>query len=404
MIPSFGIPIPNLKEDFPSSEIPIDPGGNYRYGYRLNATDQTVSVIDFGDANGYGAVITTITLSSSKSFKSLFYRSLDRSVWVIGNNYYDRIDADPLSGTFNTIVQSGATVLGVHPENVSYITWPFDIVTCAAGSFRWLPMDLINESSNSQKLWNWRSRDGGVKGLITLGHDPGRNSILHPRSRIVESSHDSGITIRFAKVLDRSKKLDFNSQYILSPIYHASDLSQSLVASYMFGNFTLTNTGGAIFLQHNDYSYSPLPSSIDGIGTNINSNGPYFCEYDPVAKRIIWGSKYSVPTGYITAVQDIGYRTVTNVGALNRTAYKASGEDVTDDIIYCPYNGLTYVNGGSYSGATTANKVHVYDLRLSLGSMYINSISVGLAGDTHVTLNHFCMNGTRYREAPNVFY
>lgn len=396
MISSFIPPPPNKQEEFPPIEIPINVGGSGRYMYNLNCGDQTVSVID----GATDTVISTITLTSSKAFASLFYRSLDQSVWVLGLNYFDRIDANEASGTFNTIVESGATIIDI-AGGASYLTWPLDVITSLSLNFRWVPVKYINNSTEAQKDYLW-SFNSSIVGQVTGGHHFGLNSRLHPKSKLIELTRNQAINTRFGKVLDRSKNINVNSPYTLTGVYHPSDLDDSAAASYAFGNFRLCTTSGAVYLIYTAYSYSAIVF-LPAVGFGA---GVYFQEYCPNAGRVFWASKVT----YVrTSSFNIGKGTYTSVGINDRAAYKATNEDATEDMMYNPYNGKLYVQGKRHSTLTTGvNKVHVYDPTAVLASMYLSSITVGEMASTlrhgNYSLNAFCMNRTRYWEAPEVIY
>lgn len=395
MIGSFVPTIPNKQVEFPPIEIPINVGGSGRYMYNLNCGDQTVSVID----GASDTVISTITLTPSKAFASLFYRSLDQSVWVIGLNYFDRIDANETSGTFNTIVESGATLID-NAGSTSYLTWPLDVFTCQGTTYRWIPVKYINNGPEALK--DQLVITSFNRGQVTHGHHWGLNTRLHPKSKLLESSKNQAISTRFMKILDRSKNVSVNSQYTFVNRNHPSDLDDSSVASYAFGNFRLCTTNGAVYIISTEYDFPPIVfPAVIGLASSL-----YFLEYTPNAGRVFWGTKTIFPR---ISCFSIGKGTYSSVGILDRAAYKATNEDATDDIMYNPYNGKLYVQGKRHSTLTTGvNKLHVYDPTAALASMYLSSITVGEMASTlrhgNYACNSLAMNRTRYWEAPEVIY
>lgn len=403
----FGIPSVNTNRELPIIDIPIDIGGTGRYIYVLNSLDQTVSILD---TDASDAVIATLTLTASKNFCFLFYRSVDHAVYVLGTSYYNKIDADDNSGTLNTIVASG-TCSETSPGNSSYVTWPFDILANGAGgpsgTDRWYPFfNLIADNTYNRNYYNYYERNKSL-GQLTFGHSPGRNVRLHPRSKLLENSYNNGpISIRFARMLHWSKDVQTDGPFTLVENYAPADLSITMVASYVFGNFIMCNTNGAVYLQSTKYNLSPLLPT-GNISGGI-SGGLNFLEYAANAGKVFWGWKNALGSPRMT-VHTVGPGTYTTIGTIDRTAYKDTNETCTQDIMYNPHSGRIYVQGMGSSSTTGVAKIHVYDpTQAVLASMYLRSITVGEQMSTlrvgNTSLNSMCMNRTRYWEAPDVTY
>lgn len=89
---------------------------SYRYLFILNSNDSTVSVFDTSALT----VLATIVLTGSSSFNNINWVGKNKSVYVTANNHYNRIDADPTSGNFLSVVQSGSMTLNSGSFHAKY--------------------------------------------------------------------------------------------------------------------------------------------------------------------------------------------------------------------------------------------------------------------------------------------
>lgn len=385
----------NRFVNYPVRSMPLAMGDSGQYLYILCSQDQTVSVIDCST----NTLAATITLTASKAFSMLFYRALDRSVYVLGTSFFNQIDSNPLSGTFNTVISSGATTM-TSPKALSYLPFPFDSLGCwNDGGARFdMPFKDINNASTFLK---WFSGDGRRSGDLRAGHGTIANMHLHPNSRLLEVSGGAN-DVNFSRIFERSKDLKVTSKFTVKrdqPTLHA--LFSSCVSSYVFKNCFCGISNGTLLIISKEYEHSPILLNPAG---GPSSASLLFFEYAPNAKRLFSGGK----SGTNLYVWDVAPGSVTGVGIIDRTAYKATNDDGTEDIIYNPYNGFVYVQGKSFGGsATGVNKIHYYDPTLALGSMYLGSITVGEMGNAtargaNSSLNAMVLNRTRYWEDYNV--
>lgn len=373
--------------------LPKNVGGSCQYLYCLNGVSQTVSVIDCAT----DTVTATITLTAAKTFSALFYRPVDMSVYVLGVSYFDRIDADPASGTFNTIVQSGATQIA-SPTKHCYIAWPIDALA-GAGAPRWVRVQDLNASAESLK-YQWVSSDGQYANLPIFGHGTSDNARLHPLSALIEVTSTGGtIGPMFYKVYANTIKQDgvFDGNFRLERVGIPTDLGQTMKATYKFRNFNVLITNNSIYAVHSQYELSNL---LYTVSTGLGSNSLYFLEYDPVNKILMVGFGTSVSGGSNIKAINVGNKIFTDAGTMTRTV--ATNENCTGDILFNPYNNKVYVQGKSHGGNPVGvDKIHVFDLASSLVSS--GSITVGNMGaperSGNYALNALCMNGQRYWES-----
>lgn len=385
----------NRFVNYPVKSMPLAMGDSGQYLYILCSQDQTVSVIDCST----NTVTATITLTASKAFSMLFYRALDRSIYVLGTSFFNQIDSNPLSGTFNTVISSGATTM-TSPKALSYLPFPFDSLGCwNDGNVRFdMPFKDIN---NASVFLKWFSNNGRRSGDLRVGHGSLSNIHLHPNSRLLEISGGAN-DIVFSKIYERSKDVKVTSLFTIKREQSSPhDLFGKCVSSYVFKNCFCGNFNGTLLIVSKEYEHAPILLNPAGAPSGAIL---LFFEYAPNAKRLFCGGK----SGTNLYVWDVAPGSVTGVGIIDRTTYKATNDDGTEDIIYNPYNGFIYVQGKAFGGnATGVNKIHYYNPTLALASMYQGSITVGEMGNVaarsgNSSLNAMSLNRTRYWEDYNV--
>lgn len=343
----------------------------WRYRYRLNYTDQTVSVIDHSS----NTVIATITLTAGKSMRNILYRPINRSVYVIANAWFDRIDADPASGTFNTVVQSAAFTTNTNAGFVKYSpvfdclmnsnqTFEFAssgaIDLAPAGSYPRLSMfpDILTNNNRNRVLQQMMDTIGfyAVEWM--------------PRANIIFMPHLNGgnqcAAIKYA-LKEGSLRM--------MPVSHRT-IAMGIGIANRVGNF---------------FYNTDIDSTSQLYSWSINQTDRIASKFLPIVNKIVTYQRISSNT----SLTIIDWATKTVVGNIIRTAYQDTGENMTKQVSYCPYNGFFYVEGHNHASGGTVAKIHYYNPALALASMYLGTINVGNGG-THPDPyfeNSMCMNG-----------
>lgn len=370
-------------------------GGDYRYGWCINYGDQTVSIWDCST----DTVTATVTLSAGKSFSCGFYRSIDKSIWVMGSSYFDRIDLDPSSGTFCTKVESGATQFSSY-NNTTYLPYPFDAIGPSNfnGGPDFTPIKYINNSTWGTRQ-EWVDNASRFQGAPRMGHNNYTNLQLFPLNKMIALCGGAN-QVQFFDILSYHRNVRQFRKYVFqrSSIL-PTDLAQSQCAGYVFGNFIPMMSIGSLYIM-SKYSFSPLlTGTVTGSG---QGSTVVFFEYCPNAKKLFVANKSGDTT---IGVFSLGNKVVTSLGSFNRTAYKATGEDSTDNMMYNPVYKKLYVQAHRQAAtAGTTNLIHVYDPTKSvLADMYLSSITVGAMEGTgrsgNYSLNGSGFNGNIYRES-----
>lgn len=377
----------------PVSNIPVVLGGDGRYMYWLCAGDQTVAVLDCSNHT-----VSTIALTAGKTFSMLFLVAQDKVVYVLGISYFNKIDIDPISGSFHTVVASGATLI-TDPKNFSYLPFPLHSLA-GAGSTMFIPVEHLNDTNYFLK---WFSKDGRYGGdplgaLSTFLY----NVRLYPNSKLI--SYEGIGLMDFCKIYPSFRGVKTTTPFTLKRIDTISaDLYQGAIATYVFGNFLVGGTSGALYILSKDYCYAPIwyfPA-----GSTMGGSSRLFFEYTPSSKKLFVASK--IATNLNIDVYNLPFNSIpTLAGTIDRTAYKATNESATGDMIYNPYNGLLYVMGQSNSSTTGVNLVHRYDPTQAVASMYIGSTAIGefinASRQSNHSLNAAVMNRTRFWEDNSV--
>lgn len=370
---------------------PVNLGGDYRYAYVLNAGDQTVSVIDCST----DTVVATITLTSGKDFVSLFYRPLNRHVYVLGyNSYIEEIDADSGSATFNTIVASYSFGFSsVSPIIASYLPPPFDIIT-VGGTSKTL-------EGNDVKIWKHIKSDGRFPSTAHFrmgGHSNTPNIVYYHRSGVIQANK------QIYRVTGNNNYRNTLPYYIerhpTSLPYN--DLQAINTPVILFSNFCFVATGNNIYALDTTNAGSGLMIYDTG---NLTASSRTIQEYCPnTPGKIYFASQITDNTIDIFTI-DYNNMALSLEETIDRSAYKATNESGANFLGYNPYNGRLYAQANNNSNVTGVNKIHVYDPTAAVGSRYVKSITVGEMKSSSrastYALNTMCFNGLRLYEYPN---
>lgn len=384
--------------------LPFLTGGSGRYMYWLVAnnyttgspTAQSVAVMDVATND---TIVATISLTSSKNFSSLFYRAVDKTVHVVGNNWVDVIDANEASGTLNTKIASRAWALG----SASYIL----------GSYLPEPFDFFSSGGTHAKILGGRnfplfkSADGRFdlsaepSNPIRLGgHSNTSNIIYYQISQVLQANK---IQI---KVYNAKSKVMPNVDYSFAADGQAgwyNDLQAINFPVIRFGNFIVVSTGSQAYVMHQDSIGSPLLFPFLTLGV---SNRTYHT-YCPNAPYKLFFTGQMTDNKITVVGIDVGGKQLIDLGDIDRAAYKDTNESGANVMLYNPHSGRLYVQGNNNLNVTGVTKVHVYDpTRTNLEDMYVRSVVVGeMKSDSRVSVtaqNTCCMNRTQIFEYPNI--
>ncbi len=334
--------------------------GSGQYLYVLNRVDQTISVIDTSLATGTGdmsaSIVSTITLTSSKSFKSIRYRHINKSVYVFGVNSVDIINADPLSGGFNT--KSNTTITLAANNNYGVI-YNLNDDLFYAGPFTINPTGLITTALVN----NYSQTDLVLQQF-------GRNYMYRQGNKIIGGERD---------------------QYVYSP-----NLKASLGGLY--------NGGSA---SYGEFVYDPFTDRIIGsYGTQItvilptNYNWRYKIDcIGSLGTGIAVTPSGKVITGCINN-NNIIVASITPTGGTYTGFYTKGNlgtkETLTRSLIYSNFADRVIIQASTDAADTTGvDKLHICNPNLALGSMDVGFITVGNMDNNQAGTfahNQICLN------------
>lgn len=322
-----------------------------RYIAVVNPVDQTVSVIDTsiiknnlnshsgGLWGGLNPVIATITLTPVASYRSIAYRQIDKCWYVFANNRVVRIDADPASGTFGTIlsnfVPSGG--LGSQASGVAYdfdrdMFWVQDI--SGNGFFKCTPagtstrISLMSSGTSAVGLVNY------LPGLRSawLGSD-----LFDTINEVRNGGINSGSPLGSAGLNRKNGIL-----YVVenSRMYVVNAATRALVAS--------------------------LSNNARRAGIAVNESGD----------RVYAGDMFGTT---IAVVNSSTNTTVTNLSKANID----TNEGGTGDVLYSKYAVLVFGLGFNATGSVTTgnSRLHVIDPTTNTDKGYV---TVGQQGGTNI--------------------
>lgn len=382
----------------PDPPIPWIWGGDGRYMYNLNAQDQTVSVID----GSTDTVISTITLTAGKDFASIFYRSLYHEVHVAGLNWVAIIDGDPDSGTFNTIIFSGAAPnYNLGYVSGAYLPFPIDNLLIGGST-----VDIVGpHPNNNQSIVTSDRRYSGGAGH---GHSLIQNQYLTPSGYLYSFDFVFKLKRRNSNGLIPTTFFNGSStQYYLERALNKAPYHDLLGQNFpviQFGNFCWVVSGTNLYMLAQESAQSNIFIFKNSFLTSFQRAFQEYCPNSP--NRLFWTDQNGV-TKIFVCLMSYDNKDMTLEGTIDRAAYKDTNEQGANVMMYNPYNGRMYVQANNNNQQNTGvGLVHVYDPTQAVASMYIKSIAVGQmksASRVSVTgLNTFCMNRTRLYEYPNI--
>lgn len=388
-----------------AEEIPAMPdvilGGDGRYMYWLIANNYTsgsptTQYVMVTDAGASDAIIDTITLTANKNFSAIYFRAVDTTIHVGSSTWVDVIDARPASGTWNTVINSGAYdwSSSAAPPIAMYLPYPLDFFTTGGTN-----VPVFDETDNVPYVNNIIGNNELDYGLRLGGHSNWPNSVYYHESQLIWSNNN------FFKVINQEHVDWPNSTYHMEGYQGGAvfnDLNGQFAYPIRFGNFQVCVTTNSAYL---------LP--LHSVGTQISqtpwptlgTSSRVMQEYAPNARKLFFANQISNNNISVLSFDTVNHILVDD-GDIDRTAYKATNENGAAMIIYNPYNGYIYVQANNNSNVTGVNKFHVYDPTQVTASMYIRSVTLGeFKSDSRASinaLNSAVINRTRLFEFSDV--
>lgn len=325
-------------------------GDDYRYLYVLNRRDQTVSVID----TSTNTVSTTITLTAAKTFTGLAYRHVDKTVCVFGTSWVDRIDADPSSGTFNT-------VLGTHAPSTG------------AG------ISVLYNDAFDVFFYGSAIINGKDKSLVTAGYNVNYGSVYWRKQNIIFLFNLSHVVTGAMKILSK-KRIEPTVLPFLSPNTVAPVKVDDYIYSGVSTNITKIRWSTLRTISALSVTQATIASMV----------------FDPNNNRLWIGTTINGSTN----LQVIKLSNFTVESTESRAGSVDTNESATRDILHCPYNGYIYAKASNTSNpATGLGRVHYYDPTLSATARYVNYVAVGQDGSGSLYgRDTMCFNGLKISE------
>lgn len=314
-----------------SQQVPYaDRGGNGRYRYDLCPQARTVVVTDLNDDVGTFTALSiastsrvaTINLTAGVNYHNIVFRSITQEVWVFGNTNTVVINADPSSGTFNTILRT--ITVGISGEN----------------------------------------------GIVY--YNP-TNDLFHRGPTIFNPKTDSTTSISSTPIIGggATRGYYFNGFFTNDGNGFTQGIVNDLSTDIIHG--LIPSSGKPIIIGNMMYAgINPLTRfSLEGtaprfsasISLSATAGGIADSVYDPVAKRILICSHASANVLVANLLP-----TFSNVGNLssNLSSILAANQTGQSTALYSPWSEKVYIRGsrgGSGAIATGVNRYYIIDLR-----------------------------------------
>jgi hypothetical protein len=377
--------------------LPFNFGGDGRYMYFLvcngyttaSPTTQTVKVLD----TDTDTVVETITLAANKDFASIFYRAVDQTVRVIGNNWVDIIDADPASVDFNTVITSEAWTLGAVTRTTGmYLPYPFDWLTSGGSQTK------LNDGATPPAF---TTRNGVFTDAQIRfgGHSNYPNTVYYHQSNLILTNRNYFKVLNAVSVNTPAFPYSFHG-HTGGGVHN--DLNAGYAYPIRFGNFHILATSGNVYLMSLETPISQILTQPFPTIAAVNRPIQEYCPNAP--NRLFFTSQTT--NNFLSVIQFSGTG-ITDLGDIDRAGYKDTNESGASDLFYNPYSGKLYCPSNNNLNLSGVSLVHIYDpTESSLGDMYQGSVSIGeFKSESRAAalgINTVCMNRTRIFEYQDV--
>jgi hypothetical protein len=320
----------------------INYGGDGRYMYVLCPKSRTVSVYDtINDIGTISGVVrtgyTSIALTFANSYHSIVYRSVALQVWAFSTADVKIIDADPTSGTFNTVIE---TITTTNFSPVTAVTYASENDTFYQSSSSYNAVSRILVASPTTIIYR-----NPLPTATNTGYFPRINSIITGGSN-GECQAVSNIVNNTVHVLLAGSVTNL-AHYIIKGKHYNGNLTyygRTLDNGTAEASITLAASS-----QRGDVAYNPTNSRV--VIGNYNS-----------LTCVVAGI---IPFASIGSVQS----QLAGILASNTQAYSS--------ITYSPYSGKIYVKSISNAGNLTGcNRVYIIDTTQALASMVCGYFTV----------------------------
>jgi hypothetical protein len=359
---NWGLP---RRKEITNRGTSINYGGDGRYIYVLCPRARTVSVYDtnpdIGTISGVARTgFTSIALNASNTYTSIVYRSVGLQVWVFSNADVKIIDANPASGTFNTVIETITTTIFNVSGAVTYVS------------------DTDNFYFNS----------GYYNASIRVSIPTKQN----PNYARVGAATNTGYYPQIAGIINggANGECSFISSLITEEVIVALGNTLSTFTNYKIGN---KNYNGSFDFIGRFSMNGNVETSI-ALPTNSPRGD---VAYNPTNKRLLIGN-YNATTCVV-----IGINPFASIGSIQTqlNSILASNGFAYSSIIYSPFSGKIYIKSISTTGNLTGcNRVYIVDTTQALGSMVCGYFTCD-AGDWiagRYNNTYMCCNQLRVQE------
>lgn len=359
-----------MQEGFPAKPkisnrgLSINYGGNGRYLYVLCPRARTVSVYDtnsdIGTISGVARTgYTSIALNAANTYTSIVYRSAGLQVWVFSNADIKIIDANPASGTFNTVVETITTTIFNVNGAVTY----------------------VSENDNFYFV------NGYYNAVLRVAVTTKRT----PYFTRVGMATNTGYYPQIGGIINGATNGEcvFISSIITEEVIVALGDTLSTFTNYKIGN---KNYNGAF----TDFAQLSMNGSVEAFITLAANSSRGDVAYNPTGRRLVIGN-YNATTCVV-----VGLNPFASIGSIQTqlNAILASNGFAYSSLIYSPFSGKIYIKSISITGNLTGcNRVYIIDTTQALGSMVCGYFTVdagdwisGRYNNTYMCINQLKVN------------
>lgn len=304
----------------------VDYGGDGRYLWDIARVDKTVSIIDLST----NTTVATLSIPAIVDWSTGNYVPADKLLYIHYTTGHTRIDLDPTSLSFATIVGSDTTLGTTSGNVVNY----------------WQELDAFVGVSNG---FNFRPRKSPANSFTIP-------SVLAQKNVVAALAQGIGcIATGSANPSQSTGWINLRNSQCYNLGTFVSIVAPVINNKFLIEFYELDQNGNVI-------------RSINTSG----AQGAYSLEFCPKSKRLVGGGGNA--SGYRLAVYDHkSFLLIGNTPYIN-TPNSSVGYQYRN-VVYSPYTGLIYARTCYH--AANVKDIHIYDCTLALASMYQGYIESG---------------------------
>lgn len=334
---------------------PVTPGGDGRYLWNINRFDKTTSIVDLST----NTTVATLSMPSIVDYSCGNYVPADKCLYIHHSSGHYKVDLDPTSATFATILVSNSDFPTSNSGNIVTYVQSIDAF-----------VGVSNGSTARPRL--------NPTATYFIGVGGGRNVV--------------GII---------AQSLGYQLKGGTNPSNGGSFENINTLKQIGFGS--ISSHGCPVINKRFILEWAEMDINaklVRSVNT-VGMQGHYMSGFCPRSKRLVGGGGNS--SGWRLGVIDhVSFTYIGNTSYIGSTGAPAAYGYQYREVFYNPFNGLMYCKP-IYHAANTSD-IHVYDCTQALTSMYQYAVAVGNDRVPGIAPYNNCTMGFNFLKNDEYYY